>query len=72
MSEDILPANKLAMRPKAMAAALDVSERTLWEWRRSRGFPTVTIAGTVLHPVDAARRWLEAQIDADAMKLAAG
>lgn len=59
----------LALRPKAMADALNVSERTLWEWRKHHGFPAVEIGGTVLHPVKEAREWLSAHVT-PAMKLA--
>lgn len=49
----------LAMRPRAAAHALGISERLLWDWTRSEGLPHVRIGNVVLYPVDGVRRWLD-------------
>lgn len=51
---------RLALRPRDLAAALGVSERTLLDWRRDYGLPYVRLGETVLHPVDCVRAWLQA------------
>src|SRR5690606_34404647 len=51
----------LAMRPRQAALALGVSERTLWDWTHRGDVPHVRRGGTLLYPVDALRRWLDAQ-----------
>jgi len=48
----------LALRPREAAAALGVSERTLWDWTQRGDVPHVRRNNTILYPVDALRRWL--------------
>ena len=56
----------LALRPREAAAALGVSERTLWTWTREGTIPHVRRGKTVLYPVDVLRDWLAAQAAAKA------
>ena len=51
----------LALRPREAAAALGVSERTLWTWTREGTIPHVRRGKTVLYPVDVLRDWLDEQ-----------
>jgi len=48
----------LAMRPRAAAHALGISERLLWDWTRTEGLPHVRIGNVVLYPVACLQRWL--------------
>jgi predicted DNA-binding transcriptional regulator AlpA len=57
---------RLTLRPRQAAAALGISERTLWSLTAPRGpIPCVRIGAgkrkTVLYPADALRDWLRAQ-----------
>lgn len=67
MANPVLPSNvepatyTLALRPRKMAAALGVSERTLWTWTDAGEIPHVRRGATVMYPVDAVRRWLDEQ-----------
>lgn len=47
------------MRPREAAAALGVSERTLWDWTQRGDVPHVRRGKAILYPVDALRRWLD-------------
>jgi len=49
---------QLAMRPRAAARALGISERLLWDWTRSEGLPHVRIGNVVLYPVACLQSWL--------------
>ena len=51
----------LALRPREAAAALGVSERTLWDWTQRGDVPHVRRNKTILYPVDVLRRWLDEQ-----------
>lgn len=48
----------LALRPKDAAAALGISERTLWDWTHQHGLPYVQRGRLILYPVDGIRLWL--------------
>jgi hypothetical protein len=48
----------LALRPKDAAAALGISERTLWDWTHQYGLPHLQRGRLVLYPVDGIRLWL--------------
>jgi excisionase family DNA binding protein len=52
-------ADRLALRPREAAAALGLSERTFRSLLPK--LPHVRTGGAVLIPVEALRRWLEAQ-----------
>ncbi len=56
----------LALRPREAAAALGVSERTLWDWTRRGAVPHVRRGKTILYPVTALTRWLDEQATARA------
>jgi len=56
----------LALRPRKAAAALGVSERTLWDWTQRGEVPHVRRGKTILYPVGALIRWLDGQIKAKA------
>lgn len=49
----------LALRPREAAAAIGVSERTLWAWTAADEVPHFRVGKAVLYPVDALRRWLD-------------
>jgi excisionase family DNA binding protein len=51
----------LALRPREAAAALGVSERTLWTWTDEGTIPHVRRGKAVLYPVSTLTRWLEEQ-----------
>lgn len=56
------PANqdvpRLAYRPDEAAAALGISERTLWTWTKAGIIAHVTIGKTTRYPVSALRKCL--------------
>ncbi len=52
------PAEPLALRPRAAAKALGVSERSLWGWTKDGAIPHVRIGRTVLYPVADLQAWL--------------
>lgn len=54
----------LALRIREAAAALGVSERTLWAWTASGDVPCVKRGAVTLYPVDVLRRWLDEQATA--------
>jgi len=54
----------LALRPREAAAALGVSERTLWDWTQRGEVPHVRRGKTIMYPVDTLRRWLDEQAKA--------
>jgi excisionase family DNA binding protein len=56
----------LAMRPREAAAALGVSERTLWTWTNEGTIPHVRRGKTIMYPVSALTRWLDEQATAKA------
>lgn len=73
MKDAILKPNKasipcLALRARDAAAALSVSERTLWTWANDGVAPHIRLGGTVLFPVDELRRWLTQQTAASAVE----
>jgi len=51
----------LALRSREAAAALSISERTLFSWTSAGEIPHVRRGGLILYPVDSLRRWLDAQ-----------
>jgi excisionase family DNA binding protein len=56
-----VPIPALALRPREAAAALGVSERTLWAWTAAGEVPHVRRGKTVLYPVGELTRWLAEQ-----------
>jgi len=56
-----IPANRLALRPREMARALGVSQRTLFEWARRRGLPHTKIGRAVLFLPAQVEQWLAEQ-----------
>jgi excisionase family DNA binding protein len=55
-------APQLLLTARAAAAALSVSERTLWTMTHPRGpIPAVRIGRAVRYPVDALRAWIAEQ-----------
>lgn len=50
-----------AIRPKAAAALLGISERLLWEWTRDHGVPHFRLGNVVLYPVRELKAWVSAQ-----------
>jgi hypothetical protein len=56
------PAPQLLLTARAAAAALTVSERTLWALTHPRGpIPVVRIGRAIRYPVEALRAWIAAQ-----------
>jgi excisionase family DNA binding protein len=52
------PPTALALRPRQAAAALGISERTLWAWTKRGEIPHVRLGRMVLYPVAELRTWL--------------
>ena len=48
----------LALRPKAMARALNVGEHWLWAATKAGLIPHVKVGRVVLYPVESTRTWL--------------
>lgn len=61
--DDDPPPPRLALRPRAAARALDMSERKLWEITadQTSGIPFFRCGKLILYPVDDLRRWLSDQ-----------
>ena len=53
----------LAMRAKEAAAAIGISERTLWELTSKGKIPYVRLSKAILYPVDSLRDWLKRQAE---------
>ena len=51
----------LAMRPREAAAAIGISERTLWTWTHEGTIPHVRRGKTILYPTSVLTRWLDEQ-----------
>ena len=51
----------LALRPREAAAALGISERTLWAWTATGDVPHLRRDKVVLYSVDSLRAWLAEQ-----------
>lgn len=58
----------LALRPRDAAAAIGVSERTLYSWANDpdSGIPVIRRGNTVLYPVRELQDWLAAQVKKEA------
>ncbi len=56
-----------AIRPKAAAAALGISERLLWEWTRDHGVPHFRLGNVVLYPVRELQAWVSARAQTTGM-----
>ena len=52
---------KLALNAREAAAALGISERTLWALTREGIIPAVRLGGRVVYPVATLQRWLDQQ-----------
>jgi hypothetical protein len=64
MPSSIIP-EKLALAAREAAAALSMSERTLWAHTVPRGsIPALRVGSRVLYPVDGLKSWLAAQTGA--------
>jgi excisionase family DNA binding protein len=60
-------ADRLALRPPEVAAALGVGERTVRRWMRDDALPFRRLDGVVLIPRRALEQWLEEQIQEERM-----
>jgi excisionase family DNA binding protein len=49
----------LALRTRAAAKALGISERLLWEWTNRGLIPHIRLGKAILYPVDSLREWLK-------------
>jgi len=56
-----IPPDRLVLRPREAAAALGISERTLWTWSKTRGLPTIRLGQTVRFPTAQLLEWIESQ-----------
>ena len=52
---------KLTFTAKEAAQAANVSMPTLYAWTKTAGFPVIRAGRKLVVPIDAFRRWLEAQ-----------
>lgn len=52
---------KLTFTAKEAAQAANVSMPTLYAWTKTAGFPVVKVGRKLVVPIDAFKRWLEAQ-----------
>jgi excisionase family DNA binding protein len=53
--------DKLLLTPKDAAAALSISERTLWQLTKDGTIPAVRLRRSVRYDVGALRAWLDRQ-----------
>ena len=59
--------DRLTLTPREAAEAANVSTATIYEWCNRPGFPSFHVGSEgvkrrkILNPVDAFKRWLEAQ-----------
>ncbi len=56
---DLVP--KLALNAREAAAALGISERSLWALTRDGVIPAVRLGGRLVYPVATLERWLDQQ-----------
>lgn len=55
------PLDRLSLRPREAAKAIGISERSLWTLTKANEVPHTRLGKSVLYPVDALRKWLEAR-----------
>ena len=58
-------ADRLALRPKEVAQAVGVSEKTLRKWMRDDGLPYLRLDGVVLIPRGQLEAWMAARVDTE-------
>ncbi len=58
-------ADRLALRPKEVAEAVGVSEKTLRKWMRDDGLPYLRLDGVVLIPRGQLEAWMAARVDTE-------
>ena len=63
MSKQTEATSPLALRPKAAANALGISERLLWSKTNSQEIPHVRLGKAILYPVAALEAWLAKQAE---------
>ncbi len=64
MNSTVIP-EKLLLSAREAAKALSISERTLWSFTQPRGsIPSVKIGSRILYSVDALRKMIEAEEEA--------
>ena len=56
---------RLALRPKEVAEAVGVSEKTLRKWMRDDGLPYLRLDGVVLIPRGQLEAWMAARVDTE-------
>lgn len=62
MNKDVQPNTPcLAMRTRAAAKSLGVSERTLWSWTRAGIIPHIRQGKAVLYSASSLEQWLRQQ-----------
>jgi excisionase family DNA binding protein len=61
VTSNLLPTDRLSLRPREAARALGISERSLWTLTKANEVPHTRLGKSVLYPVDALRRWLDAR-----------
>ncbi len=58
-------ADRLALRPREVAEAVGVSEKTLRKWMRDDGLPYLRLDGVVLIPCGQLEAWMAARVDTE-------
>ena len=57
---------RLSLRPREAAEAIGISVRTLWTLTQKGEIPHTRLGRSVLYPVEALRRWLQARSEGKA------
>ena len=53
--------DRLALRMRELAKALNLSVRSVWALTKAGVIPHVRVGGSILYPVDSIRQWLQQQ-----------
>jgi excisionase family DNA binding protein len=56
-----LSGDRLALRMRELAKAVNLSIRTVWGLTKAGVIPHVRVGGSILYPVDSIRQWLQQQ-----------
>jgi len=56
-----LSGDRLALRMRELAKALNLSVRSVWALTKAGVIPHVRVGGSILYPVDSIRQWLQEQ-----------
>jgi excisionase family DNA binding protein len=64
-TDGCLSGDRLALRMRELAKALNLSVRTIWGLTKAGVIPHVRVGGSVLYPIDAVHQWLQEQAKAN-------